>query len=186
MKCFYHLERDASGECRVCGKPLCPECLSSASRAGLCRKCGEGVKPVSDALGPLWGILSIVIPGLGQLARGEYVKAVAIFIVVVFSFGNEHVLLGLLAWAAGAWDGFSPLITEDELGVSRGSKRWVVGTVLILLGLVLLPGTHSKILNINVVIPGAMVVLGALLVVRKAGNRQADLRGNGRNLEEGG
>ncbi len=186
MKCFYHLEREAEGECRECGKPLCRECLSDSTGAGLCRKCGEGKKPVSDALGPLWGILSIVIPGLGQLARGEYVKAVAIFIVVVYSFGNEHVLLGLIAWAAGAWDGFSPLVGEDELGVSRGSKRWVVGVVLILLGLILLPGTHSKIVSINVVIPGAMVVLGAMLVARKAGIRRARTGGNGGNLEEGG
>ena len=169
MKCFYHLERESGGECSVCGKPLCRECLSVSGAAGLCARCGKAEKIVTGALNPLWGILSIILPGLGQLARGEFIKAVAIFIAVVFSFSNEQVLLGLMVWAAGAWDGFSPIVYEDELGITGGSKRWMVGVVLVVLGLMLLPGMHGKLFDINVVIPGVMVLIGLLLVTRKAG-----------------
>lgn len=187
MKCFYHLEREADGECRSCGKPLCNECKAAAGASELCVRCRKRKNTISDALNPVWGILSIIVPGLGQLARGEYVKSVALFIVVVFAFSGEQVLLGLIVWAAGAWDGFSPIVSEDELGISGGSKRWVVGVVLMLLGLILLPGIHGKVFDVNIVIPGTMVVLGTLLLTRKAASERGDNRNAAEDkLEEGG
>jgi len=39
MKCFYHMERDASGMCAQCGKAACGECLEDVGGALLCHSC---------------------------------------------------------------------------------------------------------------------------------------------------
>src|SRR5690348_2499806 len=87
MKCAVHTEVDAAGYCRNCGKALCPECVRDVRGALYCEDClsslvfgkpvplhGSGRPGVAFALG--------LIPGLGAVYNGEYIKAmvhVAVF-----------------------------------------------------------------------------------------------------------
>jgi hypothetical protein len=42
MRCFYHLDREAVGGCKSCGKGLCPECAVDLGKGLACRgRCEE-------------------------------------------------------------------------------------------------------------------------------------------------
>jgi hypothetical protein len=45
MKCFYHRNLDAIGNCKSCGKGLCPDCAVDLGRGLACRnKCEEDAR----------------------------------------------------------------------------------------------------------------------------------------------
>jgi hypothetical protein len=45
MKCYYHRDRDAIGECKSCGKGLCPECAVDLGKGLACRdRCERDAK----------------------------------------------------------------------------------------------------------------------------------------------
>jgi hypothetical protein len=47
MKCFYHHDRDAVGNCKSCGKGLCPECAVDLTKGLACRnRCEEDTRAV--------------------------------------------------------------------------------------------------------------------------------------------
>jgi hypothetical protein len=82
MKCAVHTEVEATGFCRNCGKPLCPECTREVRGALYCESClaglvsapavAPGAKPdVNPGLAAFLGF----IPGLGAVYNGEYIKA---------------------------------------------------------------------------------------------------------------
>jgi hypothetical protein len=89
MKCAVHTEVDASGYCRNCGKPMCAGCTREVKGALYCEDClGTLVAASPAALPP--GInhpgaaLALgIIPGLGAVYNGEYMKA--LIHVVVFA-----------------------------------------------------------------------------------------------------
>jgi hypothetical protein len=83
MKCAVHPEVDATGFCRNCGKPLCPECTRDVKGALYCETCvasaisaqmaAPAVKPdVNPGAAAALGL----IPGLGAVYNGEYTKAI--------------------------------------------------------------------------------------------------------------
>jgi hypothetical protein len=165
MKCFYHLESEAVAECKSCGKALCMEC-SMNSLNSVCQKCEKSLKEQRSAKSVMAGILSTLCPGLGQLTRGEFIKATAFFVLTIFSMSKEIILLGLIIWTAAVWDGFKTIATEEELGLKGGSKRWVAGVLLIFFGMLLIPGPLKQFLRIDLVIPAILVVYGLALMAR--------------------
>ncbi|HTS12822.1 MAG TPA: B-box zinc finger protein [Candidatus Limnocylindrales bacterium] len=93
MKCAVHTETDATGYCRNCGKPLCPECTREVRGALYCETCLAGM-----LAGPQAGAAAVpppgssragtaaalgFIPGLGAVYNGEYIKA--LIHVVIFA-----------------------------------------------------------------------------------------------------
>ena len=169
MKCFYHLEAEATGECALCGKPLCESCIESSSGGGLCRKCGAFSGGRRREISPASGVTSIFLPGLGQLIRGEFVKAAAIFMLFIYAMSQELFAAGMLVYVFGVWDGFRMLITEDELGLSARNGRVYAGVLLIAFGVSLLPGPLREFAGFEWLVPGILFVFGLYLVsTRKA------------------
>src|SRR5262245_64135566 len=91
MKCQYHPEIDGLQECRLCGHPLCGACAVEIQGVPYCREClqsrieqplpSAAIRPVSDSRSPkVAGWLS-VMPGLGLLYLGEYLKALTVALI---------------------------------------------------------------------------------------------------------
>ncbi|MGC1200677.1 MAG: B-box zinc finger protein [Candidatus Acidiferrales bacterium] len=105
MNCAVHTDQQATGYCRQCGKPLCPQCTREVRGALYCEDClgrmlsGEQA-PGTQIPGALPGpaplkiepmhpsaavaVLLGFIPGLGAVYNGEYVKA----LIHVLVFGG--------------------------------------------------------------------------------------------------
>jgi hypothetical protein len=107
MKCAVHTDVDATGYCRQCGKPLCPQCTRDVRGALYCEDClsnivfgGPGTKPVGKPVTTKPGAALVLgfIPGLGAVYNGEYVKA----LIHVCIFGG--LIAGLNSDIPGAYD----------------------------------------------------------------------------------
>lgn len=91
MKCAVHPEAEATGFCRNCGKPLCAQCTREVRGALYCEQCLSGILAGPQATAaartgdsrPAIAATLGVIPGLGAVYNGEYVKA--LIHVVVFA-----------------------------------------------------------------------------------------------------
>ncbi|HXW56523.1 MAG TPA: B-box zinc finger protein [Candidatus Cybelea sp.] len=91
MKCATHGEVEATGFCRNCGKPLCPACTREVRGALYCESCLGNVLGGSQAVAvpasgdsrPSIAAALGIIPGLGAVYNGEYIKALVH--VVVFA-----------------------------------------------------------------------------------------------------
>jgi len=85
MKCAVHPDVDATGYCRHCGKPLCPQCTRDVRGALYCEECLSGIvfggpgttaTPGKVAMNSPGAALVLgFVPGLGAVYNGEYVKA---------------------------------------------------------------------------------------------------------------
>lgn len=127
MNCANHPESPATAYCRACGKPLCPACQLPAQGTVFCAEhvpaatTAAGVNAAAGAPAPEWspytapaappplprndaspglGFILGLIPGVGAIYNGQYVKA---FVHVI--------VLGLLISiiSSGAASGFEPL-----------------------------------------------------------------------------
>jgi hypothetical protein len=100
MKCATHPDRDATGFCRTCGKPLCPDCTRDVRGALYCEGCLAAVlsgAPVGapagmpmaahvDVPNPALAATLGIIPGLGAIYNGEYMKGllhIAVFAGII-------------------------------------------------------------------------------------------------------
>ncbi len=98
MNCATHPDRETAAYCRVCGKPLCSECVRNVRGAIYCEGCLAAVlsgAPVSAPAGvpagphapnPAVAAALGFIPGLGAIYNGEYVKGlihVAVFAGII-------------------------------------------------------------------------------------------------------
>jgi hypothetical protein len=97
MKCATHPDRDATGYCRTCGKPLCPDCTRDVRGALYCEGClaamlsGAPVgaplaEPAVGTPNPAVAAALGFIPGLGAIYNGEYLKGlihVAVFAGII-------------------------------------------------------------------------------------------------------
>ena len=92
MKCHFHPEIDGLQECRLCGRSLCGACAVEIQGVPYCREClqsrieqplpAAAIRPPSDLRSPkVAGWLS-VMPGLGLLYLGEYVKALTVALIL--------------------------------------------------------------------------------------------------------
>lgn len=124
MKCAQHAEVDATGYCRQCGKPLCPECTRDVRGALYCEDCLAGIvslpqaAPANAAAGagshPGTALALGFIPGLGAVYNGEYVKAlihVAVFggIIAALSSDLPGELDAFLGIALGCFYFYMPI-----------------------------------------------------------------------------
>jgi len=84
MKCAVHPDVDATGYCRQCGKPLCPQCTRDVRGALYCEDClstivfgGPAAKPAGTPTTSSPGAALVLgfVPGLGAVYNGEYMKA---------------------------------------------------------------------------------------------------------------
>lgn len=84
MKCAVHTETEATGFCRNCGKAMCLQCTREVNGALYCDACLATAAavpmlppPVANPTGPNPGLAATlgIIPGLGAVYNGEYVKA---------------------------------------------------------------------------------------------------------------
>jgi hypothetical protein len=103
MKCAVHVEADATGFCRNCGKALCGECKREVQGALYCEEClAKSVsQPAVPAGGPSPGLAAFLgfVPGLGAIYNNQYVKA-------GIHFGIFACLVAILESGAG---GLEPL-----------------------------------------------------------------------------
>ncbi len=93
MKCYHHPEADAVQECRLCGHPLCADCSVLVKGAPYCRTClAEKVEappppaapaPLPDYRSPKAAGWLSILPGLGLLYLGQYVKALVVALAVM-------------------------------------------------------------------------------------------------------
>ena len=97
MKCHYHPEAEAVQECRLCTHPLCPACSVQVKGVLYCPDCLEArveAPPRIAAPPPVPDYRSVrsagwlsVLPGLGLLYLGQYLKAL---VVVLLFMGAIH------------------------------------------------------------------------------------------------
>jgi len=110
MNCAVHPDQQATGFCRNCGKPMCPQCTREVRSALYCEDClskllaassagspASGVSPadsgapgalppgaVPGSPNPALAALLGFIPGLGAVYNGQYMKA----LIHVLIFGG--------------------------------------------------------------------------------------------------
>ena len=117
MNCFQHPDAAVTAYCQNCGKPLCSQCVRSVNGVIYCETCLAAklsgaatvppgippVPPIPDG-GPSPGLAAIlgVIPGVGAMYNGQFVKAlihVLVFVVLV-GISGHHGIFGLFiaAW----------------------------------------------------------------------------------------
>lgn len=110
MNCAVHADQPATGFCRNCGKPMCPQCAHEVRSALYCEEClGKFLATPSGSAGALApgsvegappsglpaptvpgtpnpGVAAVLgfIPGLGAVYNGQYLKA----LIHVLIFGG--------------------------------------------------------------------------------------------------
>jgi TM2 domain-containing membrane protein YozV len=117
MNCFQHPDAAVAAYCQNCGKPLCSQCVRSVNGVIYCESClaaklsGAGtipqaippVPPIPET-GPSPGLAAIlgIIPGVGAMYNGQFIKALVHVLVFVVLIGitSHHGILGLFipAW----------------------------------------------------------------------------------------
>jgi len=110
MNCYIHSEKEAVAFCRICGKAMCDECQRPSQGTVYCEEhapvTAQGPAAAVDTgyqpgVGsPGLAFLLGMIPGVGAVYNGQYVKG----LVHVIIFG---MLISILN--AGATGGFEPL-----------------------------------------------------------------------------
>ena len=99
MNCAVHTDQAAIGYCRNCGKAMCQACTREVGGALYCEPCLSNVVATGQPLGPVaskpganpsLAALLGMVPGLGAVYNGQYMKA----IIHVLIFGG---IIGMLA-----------------------------------------------------------------------------------------
>jgi hypothetical protein len=91
MNCFWHPHTPAIAQCTDCQQPLCEVCTVRVNTRPYCEACAAHHHQHSPLTALLFGLL---VPGLGQLYNGDYLKAVIIFLTGWL----------LLPWVYGLFD----------------------------------------------------------------------------------
>lgn len=117
MNCFQHPDAAVAAFCQNCGKPLCSQCVRSVNGVIYCETCLAAklsgapgpvagippVPPVPDS-GPNPGLAAIlgIIPGVGAMYNGQFVKALVhvLVFVVLIGISEHHGIFGVFiaAW----------------------------------------------------------------------------------------
>lgn len=155
MNCAVHTEVEAAGFCRNCGKSMCGACKREVQGALYCEEClarmvAKPAAPAQSANPALAAVLG-VIPGLGAVYNGEYLKAllhVLIFgaLIAMIDVGPEAIFVPLFI----AFLFYMPIEAHrsakariagqppPDLLATMGSKQPVGAYILIGLGVILL------------------------------------------------
>src|SRR6266702_1569038 len=141
MNCAVHTQTQAAAFCRTCGKALCEDCKRDVMGAIYCEPCiaarlqsnvapppgGRVMPPPLPGPGApspaVAGFLGL-IPGVGAMYNGQFVKAfvhVIIFITLIFAVSNVNggadVIFGLLL-------GFFPIYMAFEAYKTAQAKQF--------------------------------------------------------------
>ena len=194
MKCHFHPEIDGLSECRLCGRSLCASCAVEIQGAPYCRECLQSriEQPVATPLphaptgGPspkVAGWLS-VLPGLGLIYLGEYLKALTVGLLIVgaIQIANHAEPGGLLVFLS--WIGQMVYtvqeakrlrrrgtVEEPEPPVRRPAEKdsplW--GSILIGVGILFLLD-QFEMLDFGYIFerfwPVLIIILGAQILIR--------------------
>jgi len=118
MNCVNHPETPVSSYCQNCGKALCAQCVRQVGEFIYCEPClaakvgVPGAQPgapfpvgiPTPAAGPNPALATIlgVIPGVGAMYNGQFVKAMihVLVFVILIAITNEHDFFGffIAAW----------------------------------------------------------------------------------------
>jgi hypothetical protein len=99
MKCAVHTEADATGFCRNCGKALCPACTREVSGMLYCEAClasliaHPAIAGAPSGANPGLAAAIGIIPGLGAVYNGQYMKAlihVLVFAAFIGLLSGNH------------------------------------------------------------------------------------------------
>ncbi|HEY0704694.1 MAG TPA: DUF5668 domain-containing protein [Candidatus Acidoferrales bacterium] len=192
MNCAVHTNVEATGFCRNCGKPMCPECARNVSGQLYCEPClaaklGTGPMLPADApkgpSNPGLALLLGFVPGLGAVYNGQYAKGaihVLIFAALIAGLSSDlpsgiDTFLGI---ALGAFVCYMPIeayrtakarnLGEPEPpNLLDGPGRKPVGAfVLIGIGVLLLMGNFGWLQRdwFEKSWPVALIVIGGWLV----------------------
>lgn len=100
MKCFYHPDRDAVGQCVECGKGLCSECAGKWNPPH-CENCGGNV--VSEAIAHLVVIVLFALAGIAYTVwamRGAPAASRTIFELILSGILTAYFVAAI---PAGWW-----------------------------------------------------------------------------------
>ncbi len=193
MKCATHVDVDASGFCRNCGKPLCPECARDVRGALYCEDCLAGALTGATAAtvqpprsNPGAAAALGLIPGLGAVYNGDYMRAVILIAIwagllavgVTDSFGD----LSPVIWIAfGLFPVFTAIDSyraaqQRQLAAVEGAsaapagQRPVGAIILIVLGVLALLGNFGWIRGewVSRGWPIVLIAIGVWLFVRRS------------------
>jgi hypothetical protein len=193
MKCATHVDVDASGFCRNCGKPLCQTCARDVRGALYCEDCLvtalSGIAPATTQpprSNPGAAAALGLIPGLGAVYNGDYTRAIILLAIwagllaigITDSFGD----LTALVWIAfGLFPVYTALdsyraaqnrqLAADGAATPAGPTQTPVGAIILIsLGVVALLGNFGLIRSewISKGWPLALIALGVWLYVRRS------------------
>jgi len=208
MKCAYHPSADSQDYCGTCSKALCTECAHQIKGKVYCQDClvrgaewAAAVKDLripSDA--PKRAAALSLIPGMGAVYNGEYLKAITQFAVFaalvimgdeingVFGFGAFVFLISTLFDSYRTAEANMRARLESRPLQQRPAKDRSVaawGIFLIGLGILFLLKNIIPYQFINRLWPLAFIVLGGYLVYRAISDRnEAAVAGNANALSE--
>ncbi|HEU4416268.1 MAG TPA: B-box zinc finger protein [Candidatus Angelobacter sp.] len=140
MNCAVHTQTQAVAFCRTCGKALCEDCKRDVMGAIYCEPCiaarlGHAAPPpvsamppmppapppphVPGAPNPVIALILGLIPGVGAMYNGQFVKAfahVVIFVMLIIAASNVH-------WAFGWMIAFFVLYMAFEAYKTAEARR---------------------------------------------------------------
>lgn len=196
MKCSYHSAVEFQELCTACKKPLCGECAHKIKAKTYCQDCLvegaewaatiKGLKLPSDS--PKRAAFCAVVPGLGAVYNGEYLKAITYFAVwaaLAILGGRAH---GIFIFAAivfvfftmfDAYRSAEALLRKklQSVQVSEDGQRdktivgW--GVFLMILGVFFLLENVLPFHYFDKLWPLVFVLLGAFLVYRALQNSRS-------------
>jgi hypothetical protein len=191
MKCATHVDVDASGFCRNCGKPLCHECARDVRGALYCEDCLVGaltgtapaaVQPPRSNPGAAAALG--IIPGLGAVYNGDYTRALVLLAIwagllavgLTGAFGDltplAFITFGLfpIYCSLDSYRGAQSRQLAAAGGEGAAGQRPVGPIILISLGALALLGNFGWIRGewVNKGWPIALIGLGIWLYVRRS------------------
>jgi len=187
MKCSYHPAADSQDFCSTCSKALCGECSHQIKAKIYCQDClvrgAEWAASVKDLHipvdSPKRAAVCSLIPGMGAVYNGEYMKAItyfAVFAALVIMADDIHGVFALGAVAFVVFTMFDSYRTAqikararlesggiEQSPVKEGSNiTW--GIFLIVLGVVFLLQNIIPYYFLNRLWPLVFIGLGGYLV----------------------
>ena len=130
MKCYYHPESDSAKACSSCRKLLCSSCSHTIKGTIYCQDClvagaelaALAASPRLSNYSPARAGLFGVVPGLGAVYNGQYVKA-----VIHFSVFASLVILGgeIGIFVVGAISFYIFMLVDAYRSAQVIVRRWV-------------------------------------------------------------
>ena len=130
MKCYYHPESDSAKACSSCRKLLCSSCSHTIKGTIYCQDClvagaelaALAASPRLANYSPARAGLFGVVPGLGAVYNGQYVKA-----VIHFSVFASLVILGgeIGIFVVGAISFYIFMLVDAYRSAQVIVRRWV-------------------------------------------------------------